>query len=266
MPGFRAHGRPAEPVRKASEYRIERPARLGSAVVSVLVDRIAGGEFPPGSVLPPEPELAAEFGVSRTVIREALKGIEEKGVARIQQGRGTTVLDMSRWNVLDDEVLAAMLRHDDSFSVLSDLVQVRASLESGMGALAARRITDDQIAELKALLDRMDTLVGTHEEYGPVEHQFHMLIIEASGNLIGNAVTSAIGKHLRLGGRRWISDVPHRERLKVVHAGHHEIYRQIAHRNASGAAKAVFDHIRTSWAWVERERDAVTRRTGTVTD
>src|SRR5947209_6052906 len=77
-----------------------RPARLAIPVVAALVDRIVGGAIPPGALLPPEPVLCASFGVSRSVIREGVKMLEEKGLARARQGQGTTVAPADEWNLL----------------------------------------------------------------------------------------------------------------------------------------------------------------------
>ncbi len=232
------------------QYRIDRPARLGSAVVSVLIDRIAGGEFPAGSALPPEPELAAEFGVSRTVVREALKGIEEKGVARIQQGKGTTVLSVGSWDVLDDEVLGALLGHDTGFSVLGDLVDVRAALESEMAALAAQRITESQLRELRSVLVLLDQACDRPEDYRRIEQRFHGLLMEASGNIIGRAIIASIVRHMQFGDHPWTRAMPRSVNLGVAHAGHHEIYRWVAEGDPAGTAEAMKAHIRTCWAWV----------------
>jgi DNA-binding FadR family transcriptional regulator len=84
----------------------KRPARLGTAVVDVLVDRIVAGELEPGTLLPTEPRLSEVFGVSRTVIREAVKNLEQKGLVRARQGQGTRVALPDDWNLLDLMVLA----------------------------------------------------------------------------------------------------------------------------------------------------------------
>src|SRR5689334_23254579 len=100
-----------------------RAGRLGDVVVAHLVDRIISGAYPPGTSLPTEPELCEEFNVSRTVVRESIKLIEEKGLAKATPGRGTRVLDPVGWNLLDPVVLEAEIRHD--IAIIDDLVSVR---------------------------------------------------------------------------------------------------------------------------------------------
>jgi hypothetical protein len=116
-----------------------RPARLGTAVTDALVERIVSGDLGPGTLLPTEPRLCEAFSVSRTVIREAVKILEQKGLVRIKQGQGTTVAKPDEWNLLDPVVLEASVRHDKDLRILDDLVEVRRVLESDMAGQAAER-------------------------------------------------------------------------------------------------------------------------------
>lgn len=116
----------------------QRPANLAKAVTAELVQRIVRGQQPPESLLPPEPALCEAFSVSRTVIREAVKILQEKGLVQIRQGAGTIVLPSTAWNMLDGLVLAAALEEDHSLAILDDLVVTRRLLESDMAHVAAR--------------------------------------------------------------------------------------------------------------------------------
>src|SRR5690242_7743349 len=84
-------------------------AHLGVAVVNDLLTAIVSGEIPPGDTLPSQERLAQQFGVSRTVIRESVKRIEEKGLITLESGRGTTVQPSASWNMLHPAVLSVML-------------------------------------------------------------------------------------------------------------------------------------------------------------
>ncbi len=106
-------GSPESPPLRASA----RPARLATVVVEELAARIIGGELPEGAVLPTEGTLGAEFGFSRTVLREGLKLLEERGLVRVEQGRGTTVQSRELWNLLDPTVLRIALQHDPETAV-----------------------------------------------------------------------------------------------------------------------------------------------------
>jgi DNA-binding FadR family transcriptional regulator len=117
-----------DPPRRASA----RPARFASVVVEELASRIIGGQLPEGTVLPTEGALCEEFGFSRTVLREGLKLLEERGLVRVEQGRGTTVQPRESWNLLDPTVLRIALEHDRDTALLDNLITVRRLLEADM--------------------------------------------------------------------------------------------------------------------------------------
>jgi DNA-binding FadR family transcriptional regulator len=134
----------------------KRPANLARAVTEELVQRIVRGQHPPGASLPPEPALCEAFSVSRTVIREAVKLLQEKGLVQIRQGAGTVVLPSTAWDMLDELVLAASVEEDHSLALLDDLVVTRRLLESDMAHVAARLATPEVVDRLRSLVDRMD--------------------------------------------------------------------------------------------------------------
>src|SRR6476646_7681953 len=102
----------ARPVVAADGTRYRRPGRLAEVVVDDLARQIVGGQHAENDVLPNEPALCDQFGMSRTVVREALKMLEERGLVRIEQGRGTTVQPRGSWDLLDSVVLRLALAHD----------------------------------------------------------------------------------------------------------------------------------------------------------
>src|SRR5471030_332702 len=133
-----------------------RPARYVSVVVDELGEQIINGTFAEGDVLPTEPTLCEEFGFSRTVVREGLKLLEERGLVRVEQGRGTTVQPRSSWDLLDPAVLRIALDYDQDMSLLDGLISVRRVLEREMAFAAAARLTDAELAELEAIVDEME--------------------------------------------------------------------------------------------------------------
>ena len=151
-------------------------------MISVLVDEIISGRYPSGSLLPPEPELCRSFDVSRSVVREAMKALEEKGLARARQGRGTTITSPNEWNLLDPIVLEATIRADDTMEVLDELVDVRAALESDMARAAARLMSDADLAELKVLLVELHGQVHDAARYQETDTRYHDVIMRCSGN------------------------------------------------------------------------------------
>jgi DNA-binding FadR family transcriptional regulator len=231
-----------------------RPARLSEVVINDLVDRIVSGAAPAGSLLPAEPVLCETFGVSRSVIREALKMLEEKGLVHVRRGHGTVVTDADEWSLLDPVVLAATVRHDHGGGMLDDLVEVRVALECDMAARAARRRTDADLAELRAIVRELGGMLDDPERYAATDPRFHDALMRISGNRLSRAVVRAIHEQARAS-NRYHGD-PHPDYLELTQRGHVTILERIEARDADGAAAAVRDHILTTWDERKRQRPA----------
>jgi GntR family transcriptional regulator, galactonate operon transcriptional repressor len=231
-----------------------RPARLSEVVIELLVDRIVSGEHPVGSLIPREPELCALFGVSRTVVREALKVLEERGLVRVRRGHGTVVNDEDEWNLLDPQVLAAVVRYDQQLEVLDDLIEVRVALEADMAARAARFRGDADLATMRALLDEMAGQLDTPERFLVTDVRFHDALMLASGNRLSRAVVRAIHSQARASTR--YNGEPRRSDLEMTHRGHLALLDRIVAQDAEGAAAAMREHILGTWAERKAQRPA----------
>ena len=223
----------------------KRPARLGLAVVDVMLDRVVSGELEPGTLLPNEPRLCEVFGVSRTVIREALKLLEQKGLVRVKQGQGTTVGMPDEWNLLDPMVLEASVRYDKDLRIFDDLVEVRQVLESQMARQAATRATPGDHAEMRRLLDQLAIEVVMPERHVLTDLEFHDAIMRASANRLGRAVVRTIHSEARASAR--YTGYPQRGDCEASNLGHARVYERIVAGDEDGAAEAMSDHIMSSW-------------------
>ncbi|HVK23170.1 MAG TPA: FadR/GntR family transcriptional regulator [Actinokineospora sp.] len=223
-----------------------RPARLAVSVVHDLIDAVVGGKIDVGEALPGEQALCEEFQVSRIVIREAMQSLRQKGLVVIRQGHGTVIAPAAQWNPLDEEVLDARLRHDESLTVLNNLIQVRVALECEMAAAAALRRTDEQAAELDRMLAVMDTARGDHERYLALDLEFHDLVMEFSGNDVGRAVVAGIHGHARAS-TRYSGGTPTAAHLRHAQAGHAEVAAAVGSGDEEAARAAMRSHILESW-------------------
>ncbi|GAB3149495.1 FadR/GntR family transcriptional regulator [Microbispora hainanensis] len=239
-------GPTGSPSRSLEPPSYRRPRRLGDTVVTYLVDRIVSGAYPVDTVLPTEPELCQEFGVSRTVVRESIKLLEAKGLVKATPGRGTRVLEPIGWNLLDPLVLEAQIRHDATLSILDDLINVRAALECDMAAQCARVITPAQAEELKKQANVLAESLHDPDRYGREDVAFHEMIMLVSGNRLGHAIIHGIHAKARLSSR--YNGDPNREELLQSLAEHRQIESMILQRDAQGAAAAMRVHILGSWA------------------
>src|SRR5215218_6251300 len=124
--------------------------------MELLLSRIAGGTYPAGSMLPKEVELAAELDVSRGVIRECIRALEERGVVRVRHGRGATVLPARAWDVLDPGVFAAVRSAPGGRRLAGEAGEARAVVLREAAALAAARGRADALRALSAAVDAFE--------------------------------------------------------------------------------------------------------------
>lgn len=223
-----------------------RPAaRLGVAVVRDLVSAIVTGEVTPGSFLPPEAELCTHFGVSRTVIRESVKRIEEKGLVRVEHGRGTTVQPSTSWNILDPVVLSALADNDDSLGFLDQLAVVRTALEGSMSAQAAALRTDEQLAALRAAFTTMATSLTDGEAFQQADADFHFLVMTMSGNLLAASMTKILFERARESAR--FTSNATEAAFRATLDEHGRVLEAIAAGDSAGAEACMRSHIIEAW-------------------
>jgi len=241
-----ARGAGAQIDRGADGRRSRRPARFASVVVEELAQRIVSGALPAGALVPNEPALVEQFGFSRTVIREALKLLEERGLVRVEQGRGTTVQPRDSWNLLDPLVLRIALAHEHDVALLDDLIGVRRLLEREMARIAARRLTDDELAALSAIVDQMANVIDDYEEFRRFDLAFHAVVMSASGSEIGRSIVRTI--HRYAGDAPPLNSPGTRASLERTVTEHREILEALNARNGELAAARTAAHIESAWA------------------
>lgn len=168
-----------------------RSERFAEKITRKVMSMIGTGELRPGDLLPPERELAAQFQVSRAVVREALGMLAVRGLVTVRQGKPTYLNDVSGWNTLDPQVLL-LLRTEGTFH---ELMELRFMIEPEAAALAAVRITDDEIAALRPLLDPSHHVsVDKHVE---ADSAFHHGIVRATHNAVLLIFMSSVADILR---------------------------------------------------------------------
>ncbi|GAB2879561.1 FCD domain-containing protein [Streptomyces mayteni] len=162
-------------------------------VVDELGLRIVGGEWEPGRALPVEDVLAAEIGVSRGALREAVKALVAKGMLLVRPRTGTRVLPPEQWNHLDRDVLRWQ-QEGDSAALLRDTGELRRIVEPEAARLAAGRARPADVAALYEALSVMETTAARPGRPGYVEADiaFHRALLDASGNRLLGSLGRAI--------------------------------------------------------------------------
>lgn len=153
-----------------------------SYVINEVGRAIVAGEMPIGSSLPNDAEMMDRFGVSRTVLREALKTLEAKGLVEARAKVGTRVLPQSRWNLFDRQVLAWKLESGPSPGFVRDFQIVRKSLEVQSARLAALHREAEHIRQLNYWMNQRLVMTHQPEPFALAEFEIHRVVAEASGN------------------------------------------------------------------------------------
>ena len=151
---------------------------LTDEAIERIKEMIVSGELRPGDRLPKEADLATRLGLSRNSLREAVRALSLVRVLDVRQGDGTYVTSLRPELLLDAMAFVVDFHRDDS---VLHLLEVRRILEPAASAMAAQAMSDDEIAELGALLDALDEEADI-EKFIATDLEFHRRIAVGSGN------------------------------------------------------------------------------------
>jgi DNA-binding FadR family transcriptional regulator len=206
-------------------------------VIAAIEESIVSGAWPAGERLPAEPELAAQFGVSRSVIRDATRNLAARGLIEVRHGFGTTVAGPST-QAYADAILMLLLR---SSATIGDLLDARAVIESGVVAAAARRRTLDDCAELVGHVDGMEAAlaVGDWRSAFGEDLAFHQAVIRAAR--LPALATILEPLHHVIASSLLVPDVAD---AKLFNASEHRrIFEAIEEQNEESARQAMAAHF-----------------------
>lgn len=224
---------------------IERTTRADKLYMRV-VDNLAKQIIRAGSeqiiTFPAEPELCKLLGVSRTVVREAIKVLEAKGLVEVGHGQGMVSRGPADWNLLDPDVLKWQSEAGVDEIFVRDLHEIREIIEPTAAALAAERADEAAMARMKAAYDRMEKWDSDSQAYIQADLDFHNQIIAACGNAILSKMAQSIGNALRVG-REISVRVPENVAQRDFSL-HRALLDAIDRRDATGASAAVLVIIR----------------------
>jgi DNA-binding FadR family transcriptional regulator len=162
---------------------------LGIAIVT--------GQREPGSILPSEVELAQQFQVSRSAIRESMRILTAKGLVESRQKAGTRVRERNEWHLLDPLLLAWMFEGIPSHKFVQSLFQLRLIVEPAAAELAATTRTAQQLSRMGHALEEMGEHGLMSEEGQRADQQFHAIILEATDNELIVGLAASISAAVR---------------------------------------------------------------------
>lgn len=216
---------------------VEREATLAQHVGAELEALIVQQRFQEGERLPPERELAERFGVSRTVVREAVRGVVAKGLLEVRAGSGTIVRVPSSKTVADSMSLYLSMSGKPT---PQKVVEVRRVLEVEIAGLAAQRRTDDDLRRIETILATAEQRLDDPETYVETDVAFHAALAQATQNELFVILLDSIATvmvHVRVLGLK-VSGTPRRA-LDY----HLDIFRSVQQGDAEGARRAMDRHM-----------------------
>ena len=160
-------------------YKPLRVGRLYEQIVEQIESQVVSGELIAGDRLPPERELAAQFGVSRTAVREAVKALRQRGLIEVFPGRGTFVTNKTSQALRYSFGRVVRIGQKDGFV---HLIELREMIEPTIAAKAAERATDEQVAEMECCVAKMDAVLMEPEAFISADLDFHNALATASQN------------------------------------------------------------------------------------
>jgi DNA-binding FadR family transcriptional regulator len=197
--------------------------------------RIVRGDYPPGTVLPNEAQWSQTFGVSRSVVREAIKMLMAKSLLASRPKVGSRVEPRERWNLLDRDVLAWYASSPDRETFLRTVQEFRHIIEPEATAFAALRRSEEQMQEISMACREMGVATSLQERTR-ADTRFHLAILRASGNdllvPLGVLIESAFDHLFRFVTREG-DDLDHAQRL------HEAIEKAIRQQKPDAARNAV---------------------------
>ncbi|MBI3976595.1 MAG: FadR family transcriptional regulator [Chloroflexi bacterium] len=213
---------------------------LTQSVIEQILAQIKGGVLKPGDMLPSERKLISMFGVSRSCVREALRGLAALGYIEVKPGSGSVVTsangNSTGSSVVDMAGVAAALEKQS----LMELFEVRRVIESEIAALACMRASADDLAQIERALRQYEAAALKHRPTAELDAAFHQALARASHNSVMLKMLSSIRELLRFGRER--SEDPESGNIRSL-GFHKRIYEQIAKGDVEGARAAMREHI-----------------------
>jgi GntR family transcriptional regulator, transcriptional repressor for pyruvate dehydrogenase complex len=223
-------------------YKRIKPRKIYEEVAEALIDMIKSGQLKSGDKLESVQQLAENFQVGRSAVREALSALRAMGLVEMHQGEGTYVREFDSKMLSLPVYIAVLMKKED----VKNLLEVRRILEVGAVQAAAARRTDEQLAEIKEALDQMEA--ANDQELGEeADFRFHMAIAKASQNelLIGlmNNVSEMMVTTMRETRRLWLYS--EKSTLDRLWKEHQQIYQAIEAQDGTEAQNLMLGHLQS---------------------
>ena len=220
-------------------YTPVQPLKVFEQVARQIEQRILGGELRNGDRLPTERELAEQFQVSRTAVREALKTLAQQGLVDMRPGRGTIIIDGAH-EAMQNSIGLVMKLKLGEVGGSANLVEVREILEVEIAGLAAARATEKEVAAMREAIQAMDENLCNADAFIAADNLFHEALARATQNtlilILVNSIVNLLSEQ-----RKHIFEVEGGPQRGQVH--HKCILQSVIAHDPEGARAAMRAHL-----------------------
>jgi DNA-binding FadR family transcriptional regulator len=199
--------------------------KLSEKVAGTIGKRIVSGHYKQGQTLPTEPEVQAEFGVSRTAVREAIRLLSAKGLTASRPKVGTRVRPSVDWNMFDADVLRWQVAENPDNDFVNALFEMREIIEPSAASLASERASAEELEALGAAMDGIQNETRGSARQVEADVDFHMAILTGSRNpmliSVGALIRSALEICFTIGWRTVMAEdavLQHRDVYEAIKA------------------------------------------------
>ena len=227
-------------------YHIEKMGnrQLGSRLEEELMNYILREPIEVGKKIPNEFDLAEKFGVGRSTVREAVKGLVTKGILEVRRGSGTFVVSH---HSLEEDPLG-LTRLEDKYKLALELFELRLMLEPEIAYMAARNITEQQLDRLREMCDEMERLSAQRKERMPLDVEFHVCLAESCGNVVMPKLIPVLRQGVEL-----FIKYTHREATPESTAKHRDILEALEAHDPQWAKDMMLMHLTYNSQEIRRE-------------
>jgi len=220
---------------------------LKNRVYDLLLDLIIDGKLKVGEMLPSERILAEELGVSRTVLREAVKSLETRGVLTVTHGKGIRVNPVDSSDI--SHAFMLYLQRQNQEVPLLDLIDFRNILEPEIAKRAALNSDEANIKPLEEIIERMREAVDDIEQFNRIDLEYHLELAKLTGNIF----LTTVMEELIIPIRESIVATGGRDMSEVLKE-HYKVFEQVRTKSPDGAADAMAHSLQRSRELLEKQK------------
>lgn len=233
-------------------HRVEASTNLHGRVTRALAVQVIQAERAAQSIVfPNEARLCEQLGVSRTILREAVKVLADKGMVDVRPRAGTRSKPRAEWNLLDPDILGWQTQLGPDPNLLRDLCEVRLAIEPTASSFAALRATPEEVDEIQRCLERREARVASarREDAVDLDLQFHAAVVGASHNALFRHLNAMIREPFRAA-LSFTVQLPASEALGIE--GYRALFQAIRGRDPLAARNASADIVGLAMLAVEQ--------------